>query len=638
MRRRYARAVILAHAGRRARSLAGDAELVGKRIRRLLVGLRPSAIVGAAADGGDLLTLEAALEIPDGPAVHVVLPTAPDVFREDSVDPGWRDRFDRVLGEVERRGWPVESLGLEAGEAAYRRANQAFLDRASELAGDAERSVVLVIAREGEGAMVTDLLERARVSGVSALRIDPSVQIPSRPRCFIAMPFGRKTDAQRRIELDCNRVYEKILVPALENAQLYYRRADEEIDSGIVLEPMIEWLAEADLVIGDLGTGNFNVGWELGLRHLLRSGQTLLMGPAGTAAPFDVAALRHVRYRHDEAGVTDDAAIEAWQALAPHLARTDGPPRNDSPVETVMDVQQWGMVRRRTPRDERWEARRQELALARDLRDADLMFAVLDDLQDFAEDQIRLLRAEAGVGLVRLGRFADAQHLLREIVDADPTVLRPEAHVYFAQSLYRPEGAGAEALDEAERVLKRVLVKRRGHPEVRALLGAVAKRRMLHRADAAARRPDLELALESYRYDFERDLNLYYEGVNVVAIGVALAIGYGDDAAGAHASELLPAVRVAARLALGRPDERFWAAATLAECTLHEHLLGLSEQPDAVHVAYRSAGQESPPEGYLDSALWQLDFLRTIGLPEAPLAEARSGLLHGAGRTTSPVS
>jgi hypothetical protein len=303
-----------------------------------------------------------------------------------------------------------------------------------------------------------------------------------------------------------------------------------------------------------------------------------------------------------------------------------------------MDVQQWGMVRRRTARDERWEARRQELALARDLRDADLMLAVLDDLRGFAEGQIRLLRAETGVGLVRLGRFAVAQQLLREIVDADLTVLRPEAHVYYAQSLYRPKGASVDALDEAERVLKRLLVKRQGHPEVRALLGAVAKRRVLHREDAAARRPDLELALGSYRYDFERNLNLYYEGINVVAIGVALAIGYGDQVARAHAREFLPAVRVAARLALGKPDERFWAAATLAECTLHEHLLGLSEQPNEIHAAYRSAGQERPPEGYLDSALWQLDFLRSIGLPEAPLAEARTGLLKGAGRMASDAS
>jgi hypothetical protein len=232
--------------------------------------------------------------------------------------------------------------------------------------------------------------------------------------------------------------------------------------------------------------------------------------------------------------VTDDAAIEAWQALAPYLTRAGKRAPNDSPVAAVMDVEQWSVVRRRTARDERWEARRQGLALARDLRDPDLMLAVLDDLNGFIDDQIRLLRAETGVGLVRLGRFAEARQLLREIVESDPTVVRPEAHVYYAQSLYRSKRASPEELREAERVLKQVLLKRQGHPEVRALLGAVAKRRLLHREDAAARKADLQLAMDSYRYDFERNLNLYYEGINVVAIGVALAIGYGDDAARAH--------------------------------------------------------------------------------------------------------
>ena len=624
--------MILAYAGRRSQSLAGDPDVVGMRIRRLLAGLQPRAVVGAAADGGDLLVLEAALAIPSGPAAHVILPTTRDVFRDDSVTPEWQHRFDAALEEIERRGGRIETLDRAPGADAYRHANGRILDRAAALAEDDERSVALVIAHEGEGQMIEDLLNRARLADVPALRIDPSVDVPARPKCFVAMPYGKKTDPQRKIDVDCDQVYSRMLVPALEHAQLYYRRADEEIDSGIVLEPMIEWLADADLVIGDLQTGNFNVGWELGLRHLLRSGQTLLIGPAGTTAPFDVAALRHVRYRHDENGVTDDAAIEAWRALEPYLARAGKPGTNDSPVGAVMDVRQWGDVRRRTERDDRWEALRQDLALARDLRDADQMRAVLDDAEGLGEEQRRLLRAEAGVGLVRLGRFADAQQLLREIVQADPDVMRPEAHVYYAQSLYRPKAAPPEALEEAERVLKRVLVKRQGHPEVRALLGAVAKRRLLHREDREARRPDLRLALDSYRHDFEHDLNLYYEGVNVAAIGVALALGYGDEEAGEHARELLPAVRVAARLALDKPDERFWAAATIAECALHEHLLGDSDDAGPVRAAYRDAGAERPPEGYLDSTLTQLDFLRELGLPAAPLAEARAGLLEGAGR------
>jgi hypothetical protein len=624
--------MIVAYAGRRAQSLDGDLESVGQRIRRLLAAVQPQAVVGAAADGADTMVLEAALAIPNGPVVHVVLPTTRQVFRTDSVEPGWRDRFEAVLDEITERGGRVETLDLHPGEAAYRLANLVILDRAATLADGEQRAVALVVARQGEGQMIEDLVNRATLRDVPTVRIDPSVDLTAQPKCFVAMPYGKKTDPQRRVELDCDRVYAKVLVPALEHAQLNYRRADEEIDSGLVLEPMIEWLSEADLVIGDLGTANFNVGWELGLRHLMRAGQTVLIGPTGTTPPFDVSAVRHVRYHHDEAGISDDAAIDAWRALAPFLARTGDTTGNDSPVAAVMDVRRWCEVSRRTVADERWEGLRQELALARELRDPEQMLAVLDAAQQSTPEQRRLLRADAGIGLVRLGHFSEAEPLLREIVLADPDVLRPEAHVYYAQSLYRPKGASKGALAEAQRVLRRVLAKRPHHPEVRALLGAVAKRRLQVLQDREARRAELQVALDCYRHDFERNLNLYYEGINVVALGVTLALGYADDVAGAHAHDLLPVVRFAARLALDRPDERYWAAATIAECTLHEHLLAASGDPASVRAAYRDAGALRPPDGYLNSTLVQLDFLDCLGLPAQPIAQAREGLLQGAQR------
>jgi hypothetical protein len=613
--------------------LAENLDRVAPRVRRLLAALQPSVIVGAAADGTDLLVLETALAIPNGPAVHLVLPTAPDVFREDSVDPEWQDRFAAVLDEVRSRGGVVDTLELTAGDSAYRRANQEFLDRALALSGAGERVVVVVVAGEGEGAMVQDLLGRAELKGVPGVRIDPTLDLARRPKCLVVMPYGKKPDPQRSMVLDCDQVYSKILVPALEHAQFDYRRADEEIDSGIVLEPMLAWLAEADLVIGDLETANFNVGWELGLRHLMRPGRTVLVGPSGTTLPFDVAALRHVRYQNDGGGVTDDAAIAAWGRLAPYLSVVDGQVPIDSPVASVMDVQ-WADVRRRAAPDDRWVTLRRELVLARDLSDADLMQGILAEAEaeDLPEEQRQVLRGEAGVGLVRLGRFSEAEPLLRGIVAADPTVQRPEAHLYLAQSLYRRKGATPADLDQAEQALRRVLVKRPSHPEVRALLGAIAKRRLQGEPDPEARRRFLTMALDSYRHDFERNLNLYYEGINVVAVGVALQLLYRDEVAGGHARGLLPAVRVAASLALNKPDERFWALATLAECALHDHLLGGDTVLDAVRVAYVRAGAEPHSEGFLDSPLTQLELLTGLGLPAVPLEQARLGLLAGAGR------
>jgi hypothetical protein len=90
----------------------------------------PQRVVGAAADGGDMLVLEAALERRPARLVHVVLPTAEDVFGRDSVEDAWRARHERVLEAVRDAGGEVVALGAEPSDAAYRAANRAILARA----------------------------------------------------------------------------------------------------------------------------------------------------------------------------------------------------------------------------------------------------------------------------------------------------------------------------------------------------------------------------------------------------------------------------------------------------------------------------------------------------------------------------
>lgn len=345
--------MIVAFAGRRAQSISGDLAHVALRVRRLLAALDPSAVVGALADGADLMVAEAALEMTDGPRIEVVLPTAEAVFRTASVADGWRARFDRVIEQARRRG-TVRSLELVDGREAYARANAAILDRATELAAHHERAIVLTVASDGEGESVQDLVAGAKLRGIPSLGIDPQVDLAGRPSAFVAMPHGRRRDAQREIEVDCDLVYSKILLPALETAQLNHRRAGANISSPAVLAPMIEWLAGAEILIADLQTEEFNVGWELGVREALRSGQTLLMHPAGTVAPFDLDPARHVVYRNDSQGVSDDAAIDAWAALSPHLLSvgTDSE-GTDSPIDALMRVARSGRTRapRPSPRD-----------------------------------------------------------------------------------------------------------------------------------------------------------------------------------------------------------------------------------------------------------------------------------------------
>ncbi len=603
------------------------------RARRIVAGISPTAVVGSAADGADVMVLEAALKRRDPPAVHVVLPTPRADFRTASVQENWRDRHDRVLELAPEVGGSVESLCLSDSAHAYRQANARVLERAISAAGEEERVVALVIAAPAAGEMVVDFTERAELRGIPVLRLDPSVDLEARPFCFIAMPFGSKFDAQRKITLDCDLLYSRILVPALENAQLPYRRADEQIDSGVVLQPMIESLSSADLVIADLATGNFNVGWELGLRHLLRARHTLVMLPAGTSPPFDLAPLRHVRYEHEETGISDEAALAAWKQLAPFLQRIGQRDSSaiDSPVAAVMEIDHWAQVRLRVAPDEDWALARQRLALARDLADAEMTIRVVDEASNLDPTQRRLVAAEAGVALVRLGRYREGVGLLAGLVERDVDVSRPDAHVFYAQGLYRPAGASIAELDQAEEVLRGLLIRRPEYPEVWAGLGAINKRRSRRRESDELRRRDIEGAMEAYAHDYERNLDAYYEGINVVACGTVLERVFDDQGAGQRARRTLPAVKLAAELAWERDGSDFWAAVTIAEAQMHEVLLDRGSHPRVAIEAYAEAGALRPSSGALDSSLTQLEWLARQGVDHWLLDAAGEALAQAAG-------
>jgi tetratricopeptide (TPR) repeat protein len=236
-----------------------------------------------------------------------------------------------------------------------------------------------------------------------------------------------------------------------------------------------------------------------------------------------------------------------------------------------MEVERFARVRARRASDPRFERLRGQLSLARDLRDAELAQRIVSEAQAMrlSDEELRVLRAEAGVGLVRLGAFLEARELLKPLVAADPQARHPEAHAALAGAYYRSKDATEDDFTEAEGILVRLLAQRPQHPEAWAALGAVRKRRSLLRDDEDSRRRDLEDALAHYRRDYERDLNAFYEGINVAALGVVLWLRYHDRAALASAREALPAVAYAASLRLRKRPEDFWAAATIAEssCT-----------------------------------------------------------------------
>jgi len=89
--------------------------------------------------------------------------------------------------------------------------------------------------------------------------------------CFVLMPFGRKANPfPGPSQIDFDRVYEKLVEPAVLKANLKPLRADQEISSGLIHLAMFERLLLCDFAIADLTTANPNVYYELGIRHAVR--------------------------------------------------------------------------------------------------------------------------------------------------------------------------------------------------------------------------------------------------------------------------------------------------------------------------------------------------------------------------------
>jgi hypothetical protein len=128
---------------------------------------------------------------------------------------------------------------------------------------------------------------------------------------------------------------------------------------------------------------------------------------------------------------------------------------------------------------------------------------------------------------------------------------------------------------------------------------------------------------DKYRRGFLLDPE-YYTGVNVV-----MALRWSgrprDDAFARDFNEVLTVSRFLARAALAEDEQDFWAAVTLAELTLHEALERDTASVDDAVREYADAARAGRP-GEIESAVYQIEFLRACGDPPAVLDRALAAL------------
>lgn len=399
--------------------------------------------------------------------------------------------------------------------------------------------------------------------------------------CYVSAPFGRKTDANGR-EIDFDDLYHDVLEPAIAAEGIDVTRADDATTGGTVHRGLLRAVVASDVFVADLTTANANVMYELGVRHALRRGVTLIITADSIRIPYNLSLMQVLSYELDDGG-----RMREPERFRKQLARRvrDGLTRvsNDSPMYdffpglvvdlpdelrpaptgagTVRRVDQGGAEDRATGQINLplGSGRLGSSARASDLRKMEQQLRSTADIDPFS--YIALLRRyrdeSAWDDVIRLGTTLPSD------VQDDP-----EAIQIVALALNRRNDPGDH--NRAIEVIERLISETGGDAESFGVLGRIHKDRWTtHQAqgnDAAAMH-DLNRAIEAYRAGFDDQPSEPYLGVNLVQLlrwrGMA-----------SDADELLreaPRVRAAldARATEGRED--FWSLATRLELEVAVH-------------------------------------------------------------------
>jgi hypothetical protein len=124
-----------------------------------------------------------------------------------------------------------------------------------------------------------------------------------RRSCFVVMPFGERKDLDGN-EIDFDDIYRFFFKKAIEDLGIECIRCDEIEEAGSIHEKMFEHIYYSDIVVVDITTSNANVYYELGIRHALARGVTVLLRRKGTVIPFNIQGLQVVNTTSPSSGAS----------------------------------------------------------------------------------------------------------------------------------------------------------------------------------------------------------------------------------------------------------------------------------------------------------------------------------------------
>lgn len=380
--------------------------------------------------------------------------------------------------------------------------------------------------------------------------------------CFVSIPFGTRPHADGR-RLDFDFLYTVVIQPAVESVGLECRRLDEYLPGAIWHKTLLSAIISSDLVIADITTDNANVFYELGIRHALRRGRTILISGGGRI-PGNISYAQALWYTPDVSGrLTGEPAAEFRDALRATIRRSQHSPVSDSPIyEFFPDLEVILPSELETsPRRRRSGPTKAQRGFAQSVVESPAQ--AKGDLET-SEAAVRgAPEADPAEYLTLLRRYRDISEWDRVIALADdapqPVAQSSEVRQMLALALNRRGHSGDQ--DRAIALMEQQIAETGGDSETFGILGRIYKDRYEEataRGDAAEAAANLERALQHYRSGFEKNPRDYYPGINVVN----LLLLRGDDAARAELEQIVPRVRAAVqeKIEIDRPD--FWNLAT----------------------------------------------------------------------------
>ena len=150
--------------------------------------------------------------------------------------------------------------------------------------------------------------------------------------CFVIMPFGIKNDNEGN-KVNFNEIYSSIIKPAIQELELACLRCDEISKAGMIHKDMFNHIYYSDIAIVDISILNPNVFYELGMRHALKKGVTIIIKRKNTQIPFNISGMRLIEY--DEENV--ESRIRTRLQIQAYIKNGIKDRQMDSPIFDSID-------------------------------------------------------------------------------------------------------------------------------------------------------------------------------------------------------------------------------------------------------------------------------------------------------------